>query len=317
MLFTKKGNHDEENATTNSSPNYRSLLLNNCPGISCTQLEIPRPPSSTSSFDRFLSIYNKMVARTSGLFVVFLVTVTFIFVSSFQFGSIGNLHHHSRRHFVALCVVKDGNELNELTVVELKARLKAKGLIVSGLKKDLIERLASSSNEETSSNVSSVDNAKEQKVPVAVPKKVSKNNVPVSKVSTKAEPKQQPKHEPDNEDDFLSQLMAEGDEILQEDRHQSSASGSVRSNSVKSSTSSSSSSSSSSRRSSGSVSSSGSVNVEEIQRLCDQRNELRYHRDYDGADAVRDQLENDFGLKIFDFKNEWVSPRPPIISLQY
>jgi hypothetical protein len=69
------------------------------------------------------------------------------------------------------------------------------------------------------------------------------------------------------------------------------------------STSSSSSSSSSSRRSSGSA-----VNVEEIQRLCDQRNELRYHRDYDGADAIRDQLENVHGLKIFDFKNEWVRP---------
>ena len=35
-LFTKKGNHDEENATTNSCPKYRSLLLSNCPGISFT-----------------------------------------------------------------------------------------------------------------------------------------------------------------------------------------------------------------------------------------------------------------------------------------
>jgi len=205
-----------------------------------------------------------------------------------------------------LSVVKDGHELNELTVVELKARLKAKGLIVSGLKKDLIERLLTSSGNEaeTSPNISSIGITKEDDiVPVVASKKVVKQETTTQvKPSIIKVVKQPPKHKPVDDDDFLEQLMAEGDEILREDHNRvSTSSSSSMKNSI--STSSSSSSSSSSRRSSGSA-----VNVEEIQRLCDQRNELRYHRDYDGADAIRDQLENVHGLKIFDFKNEWVSP---------
>ena len=207
---------------------------------------------------------------------------------------------------MTLYAAKDGHDLNELTVVELKARLKAKGLIVSGLKKDLIERLSSSSNEETSTNLSSVDNAKEDiSVPIVASKKVVKQDTtrqvqpPIIKVV-----KHPPKHEANDEDDFLAQLMAEGDEILREDRNRDSTSSS---SSMKSTITTSTSSSSSSSSPSSSRRSSGSVNVEEIQRLCDQRNELRYHRDYDGADAIRDQLENVHGLKIFDFKNEWVS----------
>ena len=240
-----------------------------------------------------------MVSRTSGLFVLLLVTSAIIFVSCFQYGS----KHVSIRHSRSLCMANDDNELNGLTVVELKARLKAKGLIVSGLKKDLIERLTSSNDGETSRNV------KEEKLPVPALKKVSKDPVSIPKDTVKVVRPiltKQTKHEPaeEEEDDFLSQLMAEGDEILREDRQQNPTSSSVRSST------SSSSSSSSTRRSGGSGSSSGSVNVEEIQRLCDQRNELRYHRDYDGADAVRDRLENEFGLKIFDFKNEWVRSEP-------
>ena len=242
------------------------------------------------------------------------------------------------------------DDLNALTVPELKTRLKAKGLTVGGVKKDLIERLLSSDDNNgstqhsTQQQTTAVDQESDNIAPRRAKsslllKKVLKRS-PSSASSQQGEEsldtahspinaseqapapvhasvavsapapvaKTQPKAKaarPDDDDDFLSQLMEEGDEVME------------RSNSpdpVAYTTSSSSrfvtpspSSPSTRGRSSASYSG-GPVDVAEIQRLCDERNDRRYQRDYDGADIVRAKLEDELGVMIYDFKNEWVAP---------
>ena len=46
---------------------------------------------------------------------------------------------------------------------------------------------------------------------------------------------------------------------------------------------------------------------DDLQRMVDQRNEARYRRDYDGADAIREELRTIFRVEIYDKLGEWVA----------
>ena len=46
---------------------------------------------------------------------------------------------------------------------------------------------------------------------------------------------------------------------------------------------------------------------DDLQRMVDQRNEARYKRDYDGADAIREELRTIYRVEIYDKLGEWVA----------
>ena len=137
-------------------------------------------------------------------------------------------------------------DLALLTVAELKIELKARGLTVTGLKKDLVERLSAASNVG--------DDQNEQTEAV--------------------------------DDDSVLALMVDDDDMMPISQTSSS---------------------SSSQRQRRTDPNAPAADVDAIQKLCSQRNELRYQRDFDGADAVRAQLEAEHGVIIYDYKNQWVA----------
>lgn len=49
----------------------------------------------------------------------------------------------------------------------------------------------------------------------------------------------------------------------------------------------------------------GEVDVSRVESLIAERAELRGKRDYDGADAVRDQLRNEHGVELYDRDMQW------------
>ena len=46
---------------------------------------------------------------------------------------------------------------------------------------------------------------------------------------------------------------------------------------------------------------------DDLQRMVDQRNDARYRRDYDGADAIREELRTIYRVEIYDKLGEWVA----------
>ena len=46
---------------------------------------------------------------------------------------------------------------------------------------------------------------------------------------------------------------------------------------------------------------------DDLQRMVDQRNDARYKRDYDGADAIREELRTIYRVEIYDKLGEWVA----------
>jgi hypothetical protein len=46
---------------------------------------------------------------------------------------------------------------------------------------------------------------------------------------------------------------------------------------------------------------------DDLQRMVDQRNDARYRRDYEGADAIREELRTIYRVEIYDKLGEWVA----------
>lgn len=46
---------------------------------------------------------------------------------------------------------------------------------------------------------------------------------------------------------------------------------------------------------------------DDLQRMVDERNDARYRRDYDGADAIREELRTVYRVEIYDKLGEWVA----------
>jgi len=172
-------------------------------------------------------------------------------------------------------VVVVPDQLEHMTVPQLKEQLKAKGLPVTGLKQVLIERLRVSGASSSGPAPAAIDDEE--------PAHSDANFHANAHARAHA-----PVHaEADDLDAFFD------DEVLPIHAQQPPSS---------------SSSTSRGGQRPQRDPSAPAADVDAIQLLCSQRNELRYQRDFDGADAVRAQLEAEHGVVVYDYKNQWVAP---------
>jgi len=161
------------------------------------------------------------------------------------------------------------DQLEHMTVPQLKERLKARGLPVTGLKQVLIERLRVAGATSSGPAPAAIDDE---------PAHTDANVLAHAHAPIQAEA--------DDLDAFFD------DEVLPIHAQQPSSSSSTSRGGQRPQR----------------DPSAPAADVDAIQLLCSQRNELRYQRDFDGADAVRAQLEAEHGVVVYDYKNQWVAP---------